>query len=69
MTRALDSVRKLVLGETWVLPISIAIMLCVLLALRGLAPSVWDQAGGPVTLLGTLGCLFAVVKSSPDGKR
>jgi hypothetical protein len=54
------ALRKLVLGETWTLPIGIAIAVGVAAIVRALAGSAdwWEDAGGFV-LLGLLVCAFA----------
>jgi hypothetical protein len=64
----LRSLRLLVLGETWAIPLGVAATLLIAAALRsGLATHVWQEEGGfvlaalvAVTLLASLRCeLFA----------
>ena len=54
------ALRKLVLGETWILPIGIAVAVGVAVILREIAGSAdwWEDAGGFI-LLGLLVCAFA----------
>ena len=46
--------RKLVLGETWTLPIGVAITLVAGLLLDGAGPGWWQHAGGFVLLGGAI---------------
>ena len=46
--------RKLVLGETWTLPIGVAITLLAGLLLDGAGPGWWQHAGGFVLLGGAI---------------
>jgi hypothetical protein len=51
--------RKLVLGETWTLPLGIVITLLAGLALDAAEPGWWHRAGGFVLLGGALATLAA----------
>ena len=56
------TLKQLVLGETWVLPLGIAAVLAVGgLVVRPLAPALWHDAGGFILLAGVLGVLLAGV--------
>ena len=47
MRAVLSSLRKLVLGETWTIPLGVAAALALAVALRDFLPeSVWRTAGG-----------------------
>ena len=55
----MKALRKLVLGETWTLPIGIAIAVAVAFVLRELAGSAdWWQDDGGFVLLALLGAAF-----------
>jgi hypothetical protein len=58
----LAATRKLVLGETWRLPIAVLSLLGSALVLRAVAPALWETAGGPLLLLGTIAALAASVR-------
>ena len=54
------AVRKLVLGETWVLPIGIAVAVAVAAVVREVAgPGGWWEDAGGFVLLALLVCAFA----------
>ena len=53
--------RKLVLGETWSLPLGVLALLLVGLALQAAAPGWWDEAGGWVLLGLALAVLSAAL--------
>jgi hypothetical protein len=58
-------VRKLVLGETWSLPLGIAVAVIVAFAVRSVAgEGGWWQTGGGFVLLGLLVVAFAVAVGS-----
>jgi hypothetical protein len=44
----LRALRALVLGETWVLPLAVAVVVGAAAILREAAPSLWHDAGGPL---------------------
>lgn len=54
--------RKLVLGETWTLPIGVAVTLAVGLALDAAGPGWWDRGGGFVLLAGALITLMLALR-------
>ncbi len=66
MTASLSYLRKLVLGETWVLPLGIFVAVLALAALRALAQSApWLTSGGGFLLLALL--ILALSASLADG--
>ncbi len=53
------TLRKLILGETWTLPLGIAaVVLVVALVVRPLMGDAWESAGGFVLLAGVCGVLL-----------
>jgi len=60
----LRTVKKLLLGETWILPLGVASTLAPGLLVRTLAPEAWPDAGGLVLLAGVLLALLASVARS-----
>jgi hypothetical protein len=64
----LRELRKLVLGETWVLPLGVAALLAASLILRAVAPDLWEDAGGFLLLGGVVG-LLAVSAGSASRRR
>jgi len=65
----LRELRKLVLGETWVLPLGVAALLAASLILRAVAPDLWEDAGGFLLLGGVVGLLAAVSAGSTSRRR
>jgi hypothetical protein len=66
----LRTLKKLVLGETWTLPIGLAITLAAAAALRSLAPSAWSHLGGLALAAAVLLVLcVAVSRSAGRGRR
>ena len=65
----LRELRKLVLGETWVLPLGVAALLAASLVLRAVAPDRWEDAGGVLLLGGVVGLLAAVSAGSASRRR
>ena len=63
----IGSLRKLVLGETWTLPLGVGVTLLVALALDAAGPGWWDRAGGFVVLGGALLTLLASLRY-PGGR-
>ena len=51
------ALRKLLLGETWALPAAVAMLVGAALALRAVAPDLWDDAGGFLLLAGAVAAL------------
>jgi hypothetical protein len=61
----LRTLKKLILGETWILPIGLAMTLAAGgLLLRPFADSDWPHLGGFVLLAGVLAVLLASVNRS-----
>jgi uncharacterized membrane protein len=55
----MNALRKLILGETWVLPLGItAVVLVVALVVKPLMGDAWSDAGGFVLLAGVCGVLL-----------
>jgi hypothetical protein len=65
----LRDLRKLVLGETWVLPLGVAMLLVAALVLRAVAPDLWEDAGGFLLLGGVVGLLAAASAGSATRRR
>jgi hypothetical protein len=67
----MNALRKLILGETWFLPLGIAVV--VLLAafvVKPLLGDAWEDAGGFVLLAGVIAVLLlSVAHSSPRPRR
>lgn len=55
------TLRKLVLGETWILPLGIALVVGAAAIVSVAAESLWEDAGGPLLLAGTVGVLLVAV--------
>jgi hypothetical protein len=53
------TLRKLVLGETWTLPVGVALVLLAGVAVRAADGPLWHRGGGPFLLLGVLLVLVA----------
>ena len=60
----LRTLKKLLLGETWILPIGVATTLGAGAALHALATGAWQHAGGLFLLAGALTALVASVAAS-----
>ena len=61
----LRTLKTLILGETWILPIGLAITLAAGgLVIRSVANSDWRHLGGFLLLAGVLAVLFASVNRS-----
>jgi hypothetical protein len=58
----LRTIKKLLLGETWLLPAGIAATLAAGELLRRVAPEAWRQIGGPILLAGVLIVLVTSVR-------
>jgi hypothetical protein len=60
----LRALRRLVLGETWVLPLAIAVAVGAAAILRAVAdPGWWHEAGGPVLAALTIAALAASLRA------
>ena len=60
----LRALRRLVLGETWALPLTIAVALGLAVTLRALTdPGWWHEAGGPVMAVLSLIALAASLRA------
>ncbi|MEA2130798.1 MAG: hypothetical protein QOJ85_3689 [Solirubrobacteraceae bacterium] len=58
----LRTLKKLVLGETWVLPVGVAVVVgAAALLVRPLASTAWHRLGGLIILAGVLGLLVISV--------
>jgi hypothetical protein len=59
----MKALRKLILGETWILPLGItAVVLVTALVLKPLMGDAWAHAGGFVLLAGMIGVLTVSVR-------
>jgi len=58
----LRELRKLVPGETWVLPLGVAALLAGALVLRAVAPDLWEDLGGLLLLGGVVGLLAVATR-------
>jgi hypothetical protein len=56
--------RKLVLGETWTLPLGVAVTLVAALALDAASPAWWERGGGFVLLAAVLATLVVSLRGS-----
>jgi hypothetical protein len=58
----LRALKKLLLGETWLLPLGVAVVMAAAgLLVRPLAASAWEHLGGFILLAGVLFILIASV--------
>ena len=58
----LRTIKKLILGETWLLPLGIAIVITgAALVVRPLLPDAWDRLGGVILLAGVIAVLLLSV--------
>lgn len=63
MRAVLRSLRKLLLGETWSIPLGVAAALCVsLLARDAVAPGTWAQLGGPIVAVAIIASLLVALR-------
>jgi len=60
----LRAIKKLVLGETWILPLGIAAVLLAGALLKAAAPDAWEDAGGALLAAGVLAVLVGSVVAS-----
>lgn len=61
----LRALRQLLLGETWTLPLGVAAVLLIGVAVRAGAPDLWPDIGGFVLLAGIL---VALLTSMREGR-
>lgn len=62
---ALRALKKLILGETWILPLGVAtIVLTAALVARPLLDDHWRDAGGPLLVAGVAAVLWVSVARS-----
>lgn len=62
--RALDALRRLLLGETWTLPLGLAVVLIASAVVRHARPHLWHAAGGILLPAGTIVVLLGAVTLS-----
>lgn len=65
----LRTLKTLVLGETWVLPAGVAVVMTIAGALRLAAPELWSGTGGAILLAGVLAVLWTSVARTARGGR
>ena len=65
----LRALKKLLLGETWLLPVGIAAVVAVALLVRPLASHAWEHLGGFMLLTGVLAILLASVARAARPRR
>ena len=58
----LRALRQLLLGETWTLPLGVAAVLLIGVAVRTGAPGLWPDIGGFVLLAGILAVLLTSLR-------
>jgi hypothetical protein len=66
--RFLSSLRELVLGETWTLPLGVAAVLLVGVAAHALVPQLWQDVGGLVLLAGVIAVLSTSIARGSAGR-
>jgi hypothetical protein len=57
----LRAARKALFGETWVLPIGVALVIAGAALIEALAPKAFDSLGGPLLAAGVIGVLLIAV--------
>ena len=62
MTAFLRALRELVLGETWTLPLGVALMLVIGAVLHDVAPDFFEDAGGFMLLGGVIAVLLVTIR-------
>lgn len=67
--RALDAVRRLLLGETWTLPLGLVAVLLASAAIRHARPHLWHTVGGILLPAGTIAVLLGAVALSARRRR
>lgn len=63
----LRGLRELILGETWTLPIGVALVLAASGVLRAAAPALWRDVGGLALLVGVVAVLVVSVRAGARG--
>jgi hypothetical protein len=58
----LQQARNAVFGETWALPVGVALLLGAAVAIKLAAPDLWQDLGGPLLLVGASVVLVALVE-------
>jgi hypothetical protein len=58
----LRTLKKLLVGETWFLPIGIAILIAAALLIRPLDRHLWTRVGGLILLTGVIAVLLTCVR-------
>jgi hypothetical protein len=56
------ALRKMVLGETWALPLAVGVLVAGALVLRAVAPDLWDDTGGFLLLAGAVAALSSALR-------
>lgn len=69
MIAVLAALRKLVLGETWAVPLGVALSVGVAAVLSAADPGWWDRAGGFVVLAGALATFVVALRSGLPPRR
>jgi hypothetical protein len=66
----MNQLRKLVLGETWTLPVGVALVVVVAVGLRSLLPpDTWEDGGGFIVLVLVLAALLAALAPAHRARR
>ncbi len=58
----LGQLRKAVFGETWALPLGVALLLGVAALLKALSPDAWRQGGGAYLVVATVVLLVVLLR-------
>jgi hypothetical protein len=64
----LCDLKRLLFGETWLLPVGIATVTVASLLIRPLLPNAWEHLGGFILLVGVLGVLVTSVVRTARGR-
>ena len=57
----LRAIKKLLLGENWILPMGVATILAAGATIRPMAAGAWPHIGGPILVVGVVAVLLASV--------
>jgi hypothetical protein len=69
MRSMLSSLRRLILGETWTIPLGVAAALGLAVVIRAWLPeTAWREAGGFCLALFVLAALLYSLRRSPSGR-